>query len=362
MSAGPVPELFAEVVGQEAAVATLVASAPHPVHAYLFLGPAGSGRRAAARAFAAALLCPAGGDGTCSHCRRALAGTHPDLVVVERAGAAVGVDQARRLVGLAQRRPLEAARQVLVVTDVHLALRSAPALLKTLEEPPAPTVFVLLAEAVPPELVTVASRCAVVRFSALAPATIAAWLEGRGVDPVRADLVAETAGGDLDRARLLAEDPEVAQRLAAWRSVPDALDGTGAAAARLAHDLADGLAQAAAPLKAHQEAELARLAADAEAVGERGVPGRREVTERHRREEHRWRTDELRAGLAVLSRAYQARLAHSVAGDSARERMEVDRCGRAVDLITTAATGLPHNPNELLLLEALLVRLSALGA
>ncbi len=79
--------------------------------------------------------------------------------MVERTGPAVGVDEARRLVGLSQHRPFESTRQVLVVGDVHLAIRSAPALLKTLEEPPPSTVFVLIADDVPPELVTVASRC-----------------------------------------------------------------------------------------------------------------------------------------------------------------------------------------------------------
>ena len=82
----PVLSLFDEVVGQPRAVAALRAAAHHPVHAYLFRGPAGSGAAAAARAFAAAVLCPDGGCGHCETCRRALAGTHPDLVSVERTG------------------------------------------------------------------------------------------------------------------------------------------------------------------------------------------------------------------------------------------------------------------------------------
>ena len=81
------PVLFAGVVGQERAVARLWSAARRPVHAYLFHGPPGSGKRAAARGLAAALLCPDGGCGVCNSCRRALAGTHPDLVTVERTGA-----------------------------------------------------------------------------------------------------------------------------------------------------------------------------------------------------------------------------------------------------------------------------------
>ena len=70
----PDPVLFAGVVGQEKAVAHLTSAARHPVHAYLFHGPPGSGKRSAARGLAAALLCPDGGCGVCNSCRRALAG------------------------------------------------------------------------------------------------------------------------------------------------------------------------------------------------------------------------------------------------------------------------------------------------
>ncbi len=137
-------------MGQSGAVSHLISAARRPVHAYLLHGPPGSGKRAAARALAAALLCPDGGCNQCNTCRRALAGTHPDLVVVERTGASVDIDEARSIVTRAQRRPLEAARQVLVVADVHLADKAAPALLKTVEEPPPATVFVLLADELPP--------------------------------------------------------------------------------------------------------------------------------------------------------------------------------------------------------------------
>ncbi len=89
-----VDALFAGVVGQDQAVARLVEAAAAPVHAYLLAGPPGSGKSQAARAFAAALLCPYGGDGTCRDCRLALAGEHPDVREVERTGPAITIDQA----------------------------------------------------------------------------------------------------------------------------------------------------------------------------------------------------------------------------------------------------------------------------
>ncbi|HEX3946212.1 MAG TPA: hypothetical protein VHW47_00840 [Acidimicrobiales bacterium] len=367
----PAASLFDAVVAQPAAVAALRAAARRPVHAYLFVGPPGSGTRPAARAFAAALLCPHGGCGRCEVCRRTLAGTHPDLVVVERTGAALGVDDARRLVSLAQRRPFEADRQVLVVADVHLAIRSAPVLLKTVEEPPPSTVFVLLAEELPPELATVASRCVEVAFPPVPTAAVVAWLEMQGVEPDRAGLVAEGAGGDLERARLLVNDEGYAARLALWRAVPSRLDGHGATAGALARTLLEGADAGLGPLRETHAEELRRLAADAEAMGERGVPGRKEITDRHHREERRWRTDELRAGLGVLARAYRDRLADAVSaapGPAAapstpgvRRPDELRGYETATGLITEAAASLQRNPNETLLLEALLVRLGRLG-
>lgn len=367
----PDASLYAGVVGQERAVAALRAAARNPVHAYIFVGPQGSGPRLALRGFAASLLCPDGGCGRCAACRKALAGTHPDLVVVERTGASVDVDDARRLGTLALRRPLEAARQVLVLLDAHLAGRAAPALLKTLEEPPRSTVFVLLADDLPPDLVTVASRCVEVPFPPVAVTEIAAWLERQGVDPPRARAIAVGAGGDVDRARLLADDPSYSERLALWRSVPSRLDGHGAAAAALAREVLAATEVALGPLRARHAAETAALEADAKAAGERGAPGRKALLDRQHREERRWRSEELRTGLGVLARAYRDELVDALVhagvategsargpthGHSERARA----CEVGIALVTDAAGALGRNPQETLLLEALFVRLARL--
>ena len=111
-------------------------------------------------------------------------------------------------------------------------------------------------------------------------------------------------------------------------------------------------------MRDHNTDELARLEAESESLGERSVPGRRDVLDRHHREERRWRTDEIRAGLGVLARAYRDRLVHAVALADA-DPAEIDRCRRATDAITAAALSLERNPNESLLLESLLVRLGS---
>src|SRR4051794_21962946 len=87
---------WATVVGQDRALAALRAAAAAPVHAYLLVGPRGCGKRALARAFAAELLSEgASPEDRARHVRLALAEQHPDLVVLERDGAAISAAQAR---------------------------------------------------------------------------------------------------------------------------------------------------------------------------------------------------------------------------------------------------------------------------
>ena len=106
-------------------------------------------------------------------------------------------------------------------------------LLKTLEEPPASTIIVLLSEDVPDEQITIASRCVTVTFQAVPHADVVAWLAQQGVTGEMAETVALASGGDLRRAGDLAGDDQVARRHDAWRSAPERLDGSGAAVAVL---------------------------------------------------------------------------------------------------------------------------------
>ncbi len=345
--------VFDSVVGQPGAVAELRAAGRSPVHAYLFVGPPGSGKEAAARAFAATLLCADGGCGTCDVCGRVASLVHPDLVVVEREGASISVSQAREIQRLAMRSPNERPRKVLVLTDFHLVREAGPTLLKVIEEPPASTVFVILADHVPPELVTIASRCVQIDFAAVPTADLAAVLVADGVEESLAIEVAASAGGRLDRARLLASDPEFRRRRSAWQEVPHRLDGTGAAVAVVAAELAELLSAAAvAPLEERQAAEASALAERVARTGERGS-GRKELGDRHKRELRRLRTDELRFGLAVLSGAYRDDLVAGTADPTA--------CAAAVEALRVAAENLIRNPNEALLIQALLLHLPPIG-
>lgn len=315
MKTESLPPVMAEADIQPRAAAALAAAVPAPVHAYLLVGPAGAGKKRAAVAFGAALLCPDGGCGRCRSCRRAKEGNHPDLVMVERAGASILIDQAREIVRLAARSPVEGDRKVLVLTDFHLVDRAGPALLKTLEEPSASSVLVLTAERITPELVTIASRCVRIEFAA---------------------------------TEAVAADSEREARMRVWRELPGHLDGTGATAMALAAQLMESLEAAVEPVRQRQAEEAAAAAERAKITGER--VSARETEERQRREQRRARMDELRGGLVELARAYRDRIVNA---SSAREAEAAEAAALAV---TAAGKELVRNPNESLLLQALLLR------
>lgn len=334
------------VPGQARAVEALQAAAPRPLHAYLLVGPRGSGKMEAARAFAAEVLAADPDAPDADRARLlALAEQHPDLTVVRRQGARMSVDEAKDVVRLAARSPVEGSRKVIVLPDFHLVEQWGAVLLKSIEEPPPSTVFVVLAEDVPPELVTVASRCVRVDFDALADAVVQERLEAEGIEAAVAADAATAAGGDLRRARDLATDEGLAARRDAWASVPMRLDGSGATVAQLVDQLQGLVKDAAQPVEARHAAELADLAERAERYGERVRT--KPVEEAHKRELRQLRTAELRFGLATLAGPYREQLA----GDRALEAVA------ALGAIQDAADALVRNPNEALLLQALFLRL-----
>lgn len=337
------------VVGQQGAVARLQAAAANPVHAYLFVGPPGSTRLEAARAFAAAVLYP-GADVDGRDVRLVLHGEHPDVREVYRVGPAISAEQADEIVRLAAMSPREGSRKVLILDEFHLLrAEGAAKLLKTIEEPTASTMFVVLADQVPPELVTIASRCVRIDFRPVPIPDIQAVLVAAGVDDEAAHEAAEASNGNLDRARVLASDPDLVHRRQVFAGIPGRLDGSGHAVATVVDEVQQLIEAAAAPLAARHATELAALEQRVAATGERGS-GRTQMVERHKRELRRHRTDELRSGLGVLAGAYRDAL---VEGRGHRPGAYVD----AVQHVHEAIEALERNPNETLLLQNLLLHL-----
>jgi DNA polymerase-3 subunit delta' len=240
---------FAGVVGHEAAVARLrrIADEDRVPGAMLFLGPPGIGKRTLADAVAARLLCEAvrAGDacGTCRHCVRLAAGTHPDVRVVTRDEDRrdVRIEQVRELGRWLALQPLMASCKVAILDGAHcLNEHGQNALLKTLEEPPARTVVLLTASAAALLLPTVRSRCQVLRLEPLPPAAVARVLVARGVAPERAERLAGLAEGAPGQVLALEADAAAATRDAVLAALPRLADLDAAELSALAQELSRG--------------------------------------------------------------------------------------------------------------------------
>jgi DNA polymerase-3 subunit delta' len=165
------------IEGQPRAVALLrrALEGGRVAHAYAFVGPAGSGRTATALAFAHTLLCETGrACGQCRGCRLALAGKHPDLHVIvptppesnPKGARAIRIGAVRALEHEAALRPVMARQKIFVLDDADRMTGESPqAILKTLEEPPAHTVLMLILARTRAVPATVISRCQLVRFA-----------------------------------------------------------------------------------------------------------------------------------------------------------------------------------------------------
>jgi DNA polymerase-3 subunit delta' len=235
---------FGDVLGQDRVIGRLRAAIARGRvhHAYLFTGAPGSGKRATALAFAQALNClvaPGEGCDECDACSRIAAGIHPDVITLEREGAAqiVPIESIRTNVIARVALPPHEARTRVFLIDEASALQPAAAnsLLKTLEEPPARTMFVLSTAAPEQLLPTIRSRCQRIHFA-----------------PRAADVRAREAG-----------DVAAAEKLGALAGeVVEHSRGLGAAIA-LAARVTEGKGDAAAVLElaAHQLHELARTRA-----------------------------------------------------------------------------------------------------
>ncbi len=201
-------------------------------HAWLFTGPAGSGRSVAALAFAAALQCDQAGCGHCRACRTTLAGSHADVRGVIPQGLTIGVDEMRALVLAASGAPVAGRWQILLIEDAdRLTEAAGNALLKAVEEPSPRTVFLLCAPSIHPDdvSVTLRSRCRLVPMRSPSPDAVAEVLVRRdGVAEQTAGWAARAAQGHVGRARRLACDTAAQQRRTAVLQLPRSLSNVGA--------------------------------------------------------------------------------------------------------------------------------------
>jgi DNA polymerase III subunit delta' len=353
-------------------------------HAWLFTGPPGSGRSVAARAFAAALQCPGGGDGTCHACRTVLAGTHADVQTVVPEGLSIGVAEVRELVRIAGRAPSQGRWQVVLVEDAdRMTEQASNTVLKMLEEPPTRTVFLLCAPSLHPEdvPVTIRSRCRVVGLRTPPVDAVADVLVRRdGVDPALAAWSAAAAGGHVGRARHLARDESARLARKAVLDVPLSLVSLAACL-----NAADDLVSAA-----KEESDLATAeldGAETEAVKQslgfgargpgvaaasRGAGQLKELEKRQKSRATRLGRDSLDRALVDLAALYRDALVLATTGGDAPHLAHPDRRAdaeelarrigpegavRRIDAVLDCRTALEQNVKPQVAVEALTVAL-----
>jgi DNA polymerase III subunit delta' len=348
-------DAFGRVTEQaEAKLLLRAALAEGPAHAYLFHGPRGVGKRAAAFAFAGALLGDVG---------RVERRAHADLYALEPLGDQIRIDEIRALRRDLHMRPFEAERRVYLVLGADaMNAEAADALLKDLEEPPPYAVVVLVADDLGPLPETIRSRCQLVPFRRLSERAVreALGVRAPGLEQERATALARVAGGRLDRLERLL-DPDAAARreelLALARAVYRDADFEPADAASR---LLEGVRAHGAAAKERAEEELETL----------DLPTR-EGELRVRRAQRGAEREELLAALEELAAWYRdlfvtavgarAAVIHvdrlpELAEDATRERMM--GAERAAEVVRQVWRGFEElNLAPPLALEALFVRL-----
>ncbi|HWM62722.1 MAG TPA: hypothetical protein VNP96_01880 [Solirubrobacterales bacterium] len=343
-----------------AQVALSAALASGPSHAYLFRGPRGAGKRAAARAFAAEIL-GTGAEDPDDARRRALLdpSPHPDLVWLTHSGAQHLVEDVReRVIRAAVYRPFEGGKRVFVIEAAE-AMRdeSQNALLKTLEEPPRFVHLILLSSEPAALLETIASRCQPVDFAPLPPEVVEAVLaesaEGGGKSAEEVVAAARLSAGDLDLARFL-----LGEEGGKLRADSIAMDWK----ALLADAEAAGADAEAAAREALEEEKAAGLKRSA-----------RDIADEAKRAGRRRRTELLDLGLNLVAAWFRDLAAvSSGAADVAfnrdrlaelqaqAARLDPASARRAAELVQDTRQRLDLNVSEELALEALFFRVERL--
>ena len=291
--------MFADIPGQARAKAYMAgALARGAGHAYLLVGPEGLGKRRFALELGAHLVAACGGCGACDECDRLARGIHPDLVVIEREGEFIRIEQIAELIADLALKPFSVGHRVWVVVEPErLNVEAANTFLKSLEEPPAEVHFILVSDAPARVLPTILSRCQVVEFQPVADDDLAAFLISHdGLDAERATVLARLAHGSLERALRLASDDRGAQHRQRYLRL---------SAGIVLHDrdaeraFVDEVANAEAAAAGEVESDLARRRTDLE----------RTVSDERERAFHARRLD-------ALQRREQARVSRLAALDA----------------------------------------------
>ncbi|MVT27133.1 DNA polymerase III subunit delta' [Nesterenkonia alkaliphila] len=377
MSAGA--GVFAELVGQSAVVEqlrTAVASGA-PTHAWLFTGPPGSGRSNAARAFAAALNCDQGGCGACQSCRMVAAGAHPAVQLVSTENVSYRIDDVRELITTAQDRPQGFRWRVIVMEDAdRMTERATNVLLKSIEEPPPQTIWVLCAPSPADVLVTIRSRCRAVSLRIPPTEEVARLLAERdGLSAQEAEFSARISQNHIGVARRLASDPQARQRREQTVSLPLKVRSASGAVLAAAELVTMAQADAESESSARLEQEQAALRRSLGLEPEEKVPAKlrtqfKRLEDEATRRAKRAVTDSLDRTLIDLTAVYRDVLSiklgtgaplinQHLASQLAElaETLSPEQSLACLDALSTARIRITQNVPPALAIEALMMQL-----
>jgi len=238
-------------------------------HAWLFTGPPGSGRSNAALAFAASLVCTAGGCGSCVDCRTALSGSHADVELIQTEGLSIKIDEIRELITRAAWTPSVASYRVVVMEDAdRLTESAANALLKAVEEPSSRTIWLLCAPTVSDVLPTIRSRTRNLTLRTPSAAAVSSLLQAEGISVNLANFAAAASQGHIGRARYLARDQVARDIRNDILKLPTSIVDVASAFAAAGKLVDAAKSQAEADAEKKNDAELAALK---EAWGQQGT-------------------------------------------------------------------------------------------
>jgi DNA polymerase-3 subunit delta' len=214
---------FKDIYGHEKQISVLQTAAERSrvPHAYLFYGTEGVGKRTVAEIFSKAMNCRNNTIDACDECPSCVKidrGNHPDVVMIRAEGQFIKIKEIRELQERMKFRPLEGRKRIFIIDDAdRMNIVSANALLKTLEEPSASNILILIT-ARPHQLpMTILSRCQHVRFNPLQRETIAAYLQKKvSLDSQASFLISLSSGGSIGRALTLHDDSYLTTRNAVF--------------------------------------------------------------------------------------------------------------------------------------------------
>ncbi len=380
--------VFAQLVGQphivlalQSAVQASRASAEtqEMTNTWLFTGPPGSGRSSAAVAFAAALVCPEDGCGTCIDCRSVRAGGHADVEVVRTEGLSIKIDEVRELLQRVAWAPSVGGWRVVVMEDAdRLTESAANALLKAIEEPGSRTVWLLCAPTLFDVPVTIRSRARHLQLRTPSNIEVARVLVERdGISPTMAEFAARVSQGHIGRARHLATDEAIRTRRATILNLPFTITNIATAFAAAATLVALATEEASTASNSRDEKESQELGAawgqgaTGRGMATGGAKALKELEKEQKTRATRMVRDSLDGALLDLATLYrdvliaQSNISDSFINSELSERiiyladlLAPARVLQNINEILQARTNLSFNAAPLLTIEALMCALS----